>query len=136
MKEQNKTLEKELNKMQTSNLLDEEFKTLVIRMLNELSKNLNNIKKDQSEMKDTLTAMKNNLQGINNRVNEAKNPISNLEYKEEKQQTKNTQPEQQNEKILPKYEDNVRSLWDNFKHTNTCIMEVLEEDKREQEIEN
>ena len=39
--------EKELNKMETSNLLDAEFKTLVIRMLNELSEDLNSIKKDQ-----------------------------------------------------------------------------------------
>ena len=36
VKEQNKTPEKELNKMETSNLLDEEFKTLVIRMVDEL----------------------------------------------------------------------------------------------------
>ena len=36
MKEQNKTPEKELNKMKTSKLLDTEFKTLVIRMLKEL----------------------------------------------------------------------------------------------------
>ena len=67
MKEQNKTL-KELNKMETSNLLDAEFKALVIRMLNKLIENLNSIKKDQSEMKDTLTEMKNNLQRINSRV--------------------------------------------------------------------
>ena len=33
-KEQNKTPEKQLNKMETSNLLDALFKTLVIRMLN------------------------------------------------------------------------------------------------------
>ena len=33
MKEQIKTLEKELNKMEMSNLSDAEFKTLVIRML-------------------------------------------------------------------------------------------------------
>ena len=45
MKEQNKTPEKEWNKMETSNLLDVEFKTLVIRMLNELSKDLNSITK-------------------------------------------------------------------------------------------
>ena len=45
MKEHNKTPEKELNKMETSNLLDSEFKTLVIRMLSELSENLNSIKK-------------------------------------------------------------------------------------------
>ena len=46
MKEQVKTPEKELNKMEISNLSDAEFKTLVIRMLKELSKNLNSIKKD------------------------------------------------------------------------------------------
>ena len=33
MKEQNKTPEKELNKMETSNLLDKESRPLVIRML-------------------------------------------------------------------------------------------------------
>ena len=63
MKEQNKTPEKELNKIKISNLLDAEFKTLVIRMFHELSENLNIIKKYQSEMKDTITEMKNNLQG-------------------------------------------------------------------------
>ena len=36
MKEQIKTPEKELNKMEISNVLDAEFKTLVIRMLKEL----------------------------------------------------------------------------------------------------
>ena len=37
MKEENKTPEKELNKMERANLSDEEFKTLVIRMLKELT---------------------------------------------------------------------------------------------------
>ena len=37
MKEQNKTPEKELNKMEITNLSGTEFKTLVIRMLKELS---------------------------------------------------------------------------------------------------
>ena len=36
MNEQNKTAEKELNKMETSDLLEVEFQTLVIRMLREL----------------------------------------------------------------------------------------------------
>ena len=47
MKEQNKTTEKELNKMNRSNLPDAEFKTLVIRMLKELSEDLKSIKKIQ-----------------------------------------------------------------------------------------
>ena len=45
MKEQTKTPVKELNKREISNLSDAEFKTLVIRILKELSEDLNNIKK-------------------------------------------------------------------------------------------
>ena len=59
MKEQIKIPEKELNKMERSNLSDADFKTLVIRMLKELSEDLSSIKKIQSEMKDTLVKMKN-----------------------------------------------------------------------------
>ena len=61
MKEQNKTPEKKLSEMELSNLSDAEFKTLVIRMLKELSEDLNSIKKILSEMKDTLIEIKNNL---------------------------------------------------------------------------
>ena len=77
---QMKTPEKELNKMEISNLSDAEFKTLVIRMLKELSEDLSSIKMIQSEMKDTLTEIKNNLQGNNSRVDEAKNHIDDLEH--------------------------------------------------------
>ena len=102
MKEQNKTPEKELNKMETSNLVDAEFKTLVIRMAKELSENFNSIKKgretikkNQSEMKNIATEMKNNLQGIRSRVDATENQFSILEYKEAKatqsEQKKKTQ---------------------------------------------
>ena len=53
MKEYNKNPEKELNKMEISNLSDAEFKTLVIRMLKEISEDLNSIKKIQSETTTT-----------------------------------------------------------------------------------
>ena len=46
MKVQIKTPEKKLNKMKIINLSDAEFKTLVIRMLKELSVYLSSIKKD------------------------------------------------------------------------------------------
>ena len=52
MKEQNKTPEKELNKMEISNLSDPEFKTLVIRMLKELNEYFNSIKKDPDRNED------------------------------------------------------------------------------------
>ena len=63
MKEQIKTPEKELNEMELNNLSDAEFKTLVIRMLKELSEDLNSIKNIQWETKDTLIEIKNILQG-------------------------------------------------------------------------
>ena len=84
MKEQIKTPERELNKMEISNLSDTESKTLVIRMLEELSEDLNSIKKIQSEMKDTLIEIENHLQGNNSRVDEAENQINDLEHKEAK----------------------------------------------------
>ena len=94
MKKQNNTPEKELNKMETSNLLDAEFKTLVIRMLTELSEDIHSTKNNQTEVTDTLMETKDTLQGINSRVDETKNQISNFKYKE----AKNTQSEEQKEK--------------------------------------
>ena len=61
MKEQINTSKKNLNEMEISNLTDAEFKTLVIRMLKELSEDLDSIKKIKSETKDTLIEIKNNL---------------------------------------------------------------------------
>ena len=48
VKEQIKTPEKELIEMETSNPLDAEFKTMVIRIFEELSEDLNSIRKIQS----------------------------------------------------------------------------------------
>ena len=45
MKEQEKSPEKELNKKKASKQTDTEFKTMVTRMLKELSENFNSIKK-------------------------------------------------------------------------------------------
>ena len=87
------TPEKELKKIEIINLSDAEFKTLIIRMLNEhrgrvdeLRVNLNNIKNDtetikkiQSEMKNILTEIKNNLQGISSRVDKAEKLIRDLQ---------------------------------------------------------
>ena len=79
-------------------------------------------------MKDTLTEMNNNLQGINSRVDEAKNQISNLEQKEER----NIQPEC----LFQKNEERLRDLWDSFKRSNIWIIRVPEREEGEQEIEN
>ena len=57
VKEQNKTLEKELNEMEIANLPDAEFKTLVTRMLRELTEYSKCIRE---EMKTTLSEIKKN----------------------------------------------------------------------------
>ena len=59
--------------MEINNLSDAEFKTLVIRMLRELTGYFNSIKKTQAEIKLTLSEIKKNLQKINNGVDEAEN---------------------------------------------------------------
>ena len=97
----------------------------------ELSEDLNSIKKTQSETKDTLIEIKNNLQGNNSEVDEAENQINNLEHKEAK-----INQSEQEEKRIQKNEDSVRSLWNNFKHTNIWVIGVLEGEVKEQEIEN
>ena len=79
-------------------------------------------------MKDILMEMSNS-QEINSRVDEAMNQINDMEHKK----TKNNQAEQQEEKRTLKNEDSLRSLGDNFKQTNVCIIGVPEEEK-EQEI--
>ena len=73
--------------MWISNLPDAEFKTLVIRMLKELTEYGNNIKE---EMKATLSEIKKNPHGTNSEGKEDRTQIDSLKYKEEI----NIQPEQ------------------------------------------
>ena len=129
MKEQIKTPEKELIKMEISNLSDAEFKPLVIKMFKELSEDLSSIKKTQSDTKDTLIEIKNNLQGNNSRMDEAENQINNIELKE----GKNNHSEEQETKIQNN-EDSISSFWDNFKKSNIRITGVPEGKEKEQEI--
>ena len=81
MKEQIKTPEKQLSKIEIANLSDAEFETLVIRMLTEMIEYRCKIK---AEVKAMQSEIKKNLQGTNSGVDEAKNHINDLEHKEEK----------------------------------------------------
>ena len=64
-------------------------------------------------------------------MDEAENQINDLEHEE----SKNNQSEQQEEKRIQNNKDSTSSLWDNFKHSNICIIGVPEEEK-EQKIES
>ena len=98
VKEQLRTPEKELNNREISNLSDAEFKTLVIRMLKELSEDLKGIKKIRLETKDTLIEINDNLQGNNSRVDEAKNQINDFEHKEAKTPSQNNEKKKESKK--------------------------------------
>ena len=80
MKEQSKTPEKELNKTKIANLSYAEFKTLVIRMLKELTEFW---QQHEVRKKVTLCEIKKNLQGTNSGRDEARIQINDLEHKEE-----------------------------------------------------
>ena len=62
--------------MEIDNLSDAEFKTLVIRILKELTGYFNSIKKTQAERKVTSSEIKEYLQGISSRGYEAGNQIN------------------------------------------------------------
>ena len=115
--------------MEIANRSDAEFKTLVIRILTELTEYGNNIRE---EMRVTLSEIQKNPQGTSSEGKEARIQINDLEHKKEI----SIQPEQQEEtRIQKKNEDSIRSLWDISKCTNTWIIGMPEEEE-EQEIEN
>ena len=115
--------------MERANLLGAEFKTLVIRMLEELIEYGNNV---NEEMKVMLSEIKKNLQGTNNEGEKARIQINDLKHKEEI----NIQPEQKEETRIQKHKDSIRKLWDISKCANIQIIGVPEGEEEEQEIEN
>ena len=84
MKEQIKSSEKELNKKEIINLLDAEFKTLLIKMLKELTEYFYSIKKTQAEKKIRLSEIKKNLHGTNSGWDETEDQINDLKHKKDK----------------------------------------------------
>ena len=99
MKEQNKTAEKELNEMEVSNLSDAEFKTLMIRMLQELTGYFNSIKKTQASMKVALCEIKKNVQGTNSDGKETRTYINGLDQKEKQTFNQNRMKKQEFKKM-------------------------------------
>ena len=90
MKEQTNAPKIELSDKEIANLSDTEFKTLVIRMLTEMTEFSHKMKE---EMKAIQSEIKENIQGINSDRKETGTQISDLEQKEEV----NIQPEQNEE---------------------------------------
>ena len=134
MKEQYKTLEKQLNEVETGNHPEKEFRIMIVKMIQDLgkrmeakieklqemfnrdleelkNKHLEGLKNKQTEMGNTITEMKNTLEGLNSRITEAEEQISDLEDR----LVEFTAAEQNKEKRMKRNEDSLRDLWDNIK---------------------
>ena len=102
MKEEDKTPEKQLKEVEIGNFPEEEFRIMIVKMIQDLrkrmeakikkmqdmfnidleelkNKHLEELKNKQAEMNNTVTEMKNTLEGINSRINEAEEWISDQE---------------------------------------------------------
>ena len=112
MKEQIKAPEKiQLSDKELANLLDAQFKTLVIRMLTELVEFGHKL---GEKMKAMLREIKENVQGTNSDGKETGTQITGLDQKDER----NIQPEKNEETRIQKNEKRLRNMQDNFKHSN------------------
>ena len=111
MKEQIKAPEKNKSDEKIANLSNAQFKTLVIRMFTEVVEHGHKIEKKVKAMKSEI---KENVQGTNSDGKETGTQINGVDQKEET----NIQPEQNEETRIPKNEERLRNLWDNFKCSN------------------
>ena len=112
MKEQIEAPEKiQLSEEEIDNLLDAQFKTLVIKTLTEL---VEFGRKPEEKMKPMLRETKENLQGTNSDAKGAGTQIKGVDQKKER----NIQPEKNEETRIRKNEERLRNLQDILKHSN------------------
>ena len=62
--------------------------------------------------------------------------IKSMTWNIRKQKTTNQNNKKKKRIPLPQNEDSVSRLWDNFKKSNICVIEVPEGDKKEHDIGN
>ena len=140
-KEQGKTAE-QLSELEIGNLLEKEFRVMIVKMIQDVgkrmevmikkmqemfNKDLEELKNKQTEMNSTISEVKNTLEGINSRITEAEEWISYLEDR----MVVITAAEQNKEIRMKRNEDSLRDLWDNIKCTKICIIRFPEGEKRE-----
>ena len=83
-------------------------------------------------MKTIQSEIKGNIQGTKSDGKETGTQTKDLKQNKEI----NIQPEQNEATRILKNEENLRKLWDNFKHSTIRIIGVPEGEEEEQEIEN
>ena len=138
MKGQDKIPGKQLNEMKISNLPEKEFKIMVVNMIQDLRKRMEakiekmqEIRtKDLRKLKNKQTEMNNTLEGIQSRITEAEARTNDMEDR----MVEITATEQNTEIRMKRNEDSLRDLWDNIKHTNSCIIGVQKEKRERRDL--
>uniref|UniRef100_A0A9L0RHZ4 L1 transposable element RRM domain-containing protein n=1 Tax=Equus caballus TaxID=9796 RepID=A0A9L0RHZ4_HORSE len=149
-KENNKYTENNPKESEICNLNDDDFKTAIIKKLNELKENsdrqlnefrgyvtkeFDTIKKNQTEileMKNTIEEIKKNLDALNSRADNMEERISNLEDRN----IGMLQAEEEREVRLRRNEETLRELSDAIRRCNIRIIGIPEGEEREKEAES
>ena len=138
MKEQDKIPEKQLDEMKIGNLPEKDFKIMVVNMIQDLRKRMEaKIEKmqeifteDLRKLKNKQTEKNNILEGIHSWITEAEAWTNDMEDR----MVEITATEQNTEKRMKRNEDSLRDLWDNNKHTNSCIIGVQKEKRERRDL--
>ena len=101
----------QLGEEEIANILDAQFKTLVIKTLTEM---VEFVRKVDEKMKPMPRETKENVQGTNSDMKETGTHINGVDQKEER----NIQPEKNEETRIQKNEERLRNLQDNLKCSN------------------
>ncbi|KAF0877292.1 LORF1 protein, partial [Crocuta crocuta] len=132
---------KELLKTDISNITEQEFRTIVIKLINGLEKGMEDIReaiatktmelKNSDEFKNTINEVHNKMEASNAWIEEAERRIGELEdtiiEKEE--------AERKRYKLIQEHKRRVRELSDTIKRNNICIIGIPEEEEREKGAE-
>uniref|UniRef100_A0A9L0R1N7 L1 transposable element RRM domain-containing protein n=1 Tax=Equus caballus TaxID=9796 RepID=A0A9L0R1N7_HORSE len=149
-KENNKYTDNNPKENEIYNLNDDDFKTAIIKILNELRENsdrqLNEfrsyvtkefdmIKKNQTEileMKNTIEEIKKNLDALNTRADNMEERISNLEDGN----IEMLQAEEEREVRLKRNEETLREISDTIRRCNVRIIGIPEGEEKEKGAES
>ncbi|KAF0878314.1 LORF1 protein, partial [Crocuta crocuta] len=128
---------KELIKTDINNITEQEFRTIIMKLIAGLEKSMEDIretmatntiehKNSYDEIKNAINEIHNKLEASNARIEEAERRISDLEDTIiEKEET-----EKKRDELIQDHERRVRELSDMVKHNNISVIGIPEEEER------
>ena len=126
-KEQDKSLETDLNEMEISDLPDKEFK--ITKMLTELRRTRHEISENFSRETEYIRKYQTEITELKNTVTEQNIPIASQRMDQQPQRQGNGIHPIREEKRIKESEDSLRDLRDTIKWTTTLMTEVPEGEK-------